>query len=83
MTVVESMASGLPCVLNNFDVFEEITDKKAVYFETDQEAINGIVRLIEDREFRLNMIRDLKDIAQRYHPDKIAKVLYEKFQQVL
>jgi glycosyltransferase involved in cell wall biosynthesis len=83
MTIAESMASGLPCVLNKLEVLEEISDGRAVYFETDQEALNMIIKLMEDVEFRLNMVRDFKDTVQRYHPDNIAKTLYDKFKQVL
>lgn len=83
MTVAESMASDLPCVLNKLEVFEEITDKKAVYFDTDQEAIEAIIKLLKDRELYVKIAKDLKDISRRYHPDNIAKTLYEKFREVL
>lgn len=83
MTVAESMASGVPCVLNKLKVFEEITDNRAAFFKTEQEALDGIIKLIEDGEFRAKMVKNLRETAYRYHPDNIAQSLYEKFAQVL
>jgi len=83
MTVAESMVSGLPCVLNKLEVFEEITDNKASFFETDDEAANLIIKLLNDKKFYETQVKDLKEISQLYHPDNIAKSLYEKFHQIL
>jgi len=83
MTVAEAMAVGVPCVLNRLEVFEEITDNKALFFKTDEEAVEAILKLLENKELYEKKSEELKEVSYRYHPDNVAKELYEKYFQVL
>lgn len=83
MTVAESMASGMPCVLPNTEVFNEVTEGNAAYFDDLYGAAEQCARLLEDGQYRDKMIADLSGTALKYHPSRIVGLYYDAVKSLL
>jgi len=82
MTVVEAMASGLPCVLNDLGVFREVTEGNALFFSNENEASEQIIKIKDNPEIRKKMKNEALDIVMSYHPENIAREIYKTFVQL-
>ncbi len=81
MTVAESMASGLPCVVHDLPVFEEVSAGRALFFKTDKEAVGAAARLLTDRAAWERCAGELQPGAQRYRSERVAELLYQRLEQ--
>lgn len=82
MTVAESMASSLPCLVHRLPVLEEVSAGKAAYYRTDAEAVEEACSLLTDTRRYDASALELRQVARRYRPEETTKALYEKLLRV-
>lgn len=84
LTVVEAMAYGLPCVINNLEVFREISDGKSLIFDNEKEAAEQINQLLKDDNEWNRLSNELLIRSEEFYPEKNIKkliTLYKEAQQ--
>lgn len=82
MTVVEAMASGLPCVLHDLDVFREVAEDRAMFFRTDAEGVGVISDLLTDAAKWKAMSGEGRQFARRFHPDATGRRFHDLLMEV-
>jgi glycosyltransferase involved in cell wall biosynthesis len=78
MSVVEAMASGLPCALSDLDVLREVAGPAASIFRDRDGAVTALARLLDDEPHRAASIAALRERARDYHPDRTGAALLQK-----
>lgn len=82
IAVVEAMATGIPVIVNDWDVIKEITfqGKYATLFETgnEEDCAAKIKELVSSNEvFRNKVSKNVKRVRELYSIEKHIKNLYE------
>jgi len=75
MTIAESMALGVPCVLHDLPVFHEVTDENAAFFRSDKEAVEQILEMLERDDQSGENKRRLQRSVQRFRPEVVSEKL--------
>lgn len=77
LAVCEAMASGLPVVSYDLDIFGGVYKKGFVSAPLfDKKALAGsMIELIENKELRLKIAKDAKDQAKEFNHDKVVHKL--------
>ncbi|MEF2174950.1 MAG: glycosyltransferase family 1 protein, partial [Candidatus Absconditabacteria bacterium] len=85
LTVPEALACDCPVVASKIPVFEEILGSSQILVNPNnpQEIANGIIKYIENKDFRKQMIIEGKNIADKFKWNKnvknIIKFLNQQF----
>lgn len=83
LTVAEAMSYGLPCVINNLEVFREISEGSTLIFNNEKEAAQQLYQLLEDnKKWELLSQKSLKR-SEEFYPEKNIKKLVELYKKVL
>ena len=73
ITVLEAMASKLPCLLSRIQAFEEVTQKKAEFFDSQEEFAKKAINLLKNRKRYINQINRQDNIVKEYDWGRIIK----------
>ena len=73
ITVLEAMAANLPCLLSRIEPFEEITQKKAVFFDDKADLAKKAINLLKNEERYLNQVKRQNQIVKKYDWGNIIK----------
>jgi len=83
MTVAESMACGLPCVMRDLRTLREITENNALYFDSVDEAIQQLSYLLNNEEIFLSMSERLQQTAKKFSIDATVTKYLEYLSQLI
>lgn len=85
LTVIEAMGAGKPVLAIKDESFEEVmTDQKeGIFFETEEEYINAVVKLYKDPNLTDQMAKEGIKTALKYSPLSYAKNVYEIYESVI
>lgn len=73
--LLQSMAVGVPAIVNGIKVNREISNNSAIFIDTSQEdSLTTIINKLKNKKFRNKIIADQKKAAQRYSWAKTAKI---------
>lgn len=76
-TLMEAMASGLPCVVDNRDGMKErmVDGLTGFLVNSEREAIDRTVQLATNKDLRERLGRGAREIAKTFRPEKWIKEL--------
>ena len=76
---------GTPVVTSNLRPMNEVSGGAAVLVDPfDVESIRqGIIRVIEDEDFRRKIVSDGLENAKRFAPEKIAKRYQDLYEEMV
>lgn len=68
IALAEAMVIGLPVLISNTPVFEEVTDYSALYFNVDKEfsLSHELSLLLEDQSLLYKCVENMGDVIDRY-----------------
>jgi len=71
-TLIEAMASGLPCVVENRDGMKEriIHGETGYLVNSEKEAIEAVVKLCHEKEARIRIGKTAREIARSFRPER-------------
>ncbi len=72
--VLEAMACGVPCIVNDIEVMHEVTQEHAVIvdFNDRKSSVQGLRAVAEDEDLRKRLIRNGKKRSKRFSFDLLA-----------
>ena len=75
--LIEAMASGLPCVVENRDGMQErmIHNKTGFLVDNEDEAVEAVCKLVYDRHLRVSLGVGARERAKMFRPEKWVEVL--------
>ena len=83
LTVAEAMSYGLPCVVNNLEVFNEVVEDSAYVFSSEREAAEGISKLLNnEKEWDILSKKSFKR-SEEFYPEKNIKKLVELYKKAI
>jgi glycosyltransferase involved in cell wall biosynthesis len=85
MPIIESQAIGRPVITSNFGAMKEIAGDGACYIDPyDIDSIrNGLLTVINNKDYRDNLIQEGLSNANRFKPEIIGSKYYELYKEVL
>lgn len=85
MSVIEAMASGLPLLLSDIEVFREITNDNALFFDIHSvESLTDVIQKVINDTRQLSTLSDTgKIIAQNYTKEKYISKLFTMYDDSL
>jgi len=85
LPIIEAQSMGTPVVTSNLRPMNEVSGGAAVLVDPfDVESIRqGIIRVIEDEDFRRKIVSDGLENAKRFAPEKIAKRYQDLYEEMV
>ena len=85
MAVVEAMASGLPLLLSDLPILDEVTHGNALFFDvTNRASFVNLIQEIFERRFELNKLsRKGIEIAKKYSKEIYLENLFSIYNEIL
>ena len=85
LPIIEAQSMGTPVVTSNLRPMNEVSGGAAALVDPfDVESIRqGIIRVIEDEDFRLKIVSDGLENAKRFAPEKIAKRYQDLYEEMV
>lgn len=75
ISLLQSMAVGVPAIVNGIKVNREISNNSAIFIDISQEdPLTAIINKLKNKKFRNKIIADQKKAAQGYSWAKTAKI---------
>jgi glycosyltransferase involved in cell wall biosynthesis len=85
MPIIEANAMGIPVITSTISVMPETAGNAACLVNPylPDEIRNGIIKIIQDSEYRENLIHNGLKNVEKYHPMQISSKYIELYNQIL
>jgi glycosyltransferase involved in cell wall biosynthesis len=84
LTGIEAMASGLPVIASKIEIFKEIYQNGAIYFNPySKEELVSAINFLKDKKNVKKLKEDGLKISQKYDWIKMASFTFEYYQKAL
>jgi glycosyltransferase involved in cell wall biosynthesis len=85
LPIVEAMASGCPVLTSNTSCLPEVGGNASAYCDPGniEEIGRSIKKILEDKEYRIELIRRGEKRAMDFTPVKTTKDLFDVYKEVL
>jgi glycosyltransferase involved in cell wall biosynthesis len=82
LTVLEAMNYGLPCVLNNLEIFKELYQKSASLYKGEDDAVESIKEILGNDGLYTELEDKAKEESKEFNQEKIIPPLYNLYMKV-
>lgn len=83
LSVLEAMSNGLPCVLNDLEIFKELYDKASYLYKDEKDASEYINKILTDDDLYRSLQQKAIERSKEFEQEKIIPVLYNLYKDVI
>lgn len=82
--ILEAQCTGRPVLTSNLEPMPEVAGEGALFVDpyNISEIRAGIIKIIEDNNYRMQLISTGKENIKRFDPEKIARQYYKLYKEV-